>query len=260
GGIGTVFQAVREADGKLVALKTIQPRQTGQSEPLQRFLRETTVLRALDHPHIISMEDFGEADNLLYIAMAYVPGIDGEKLVEQEGPLGVSRVARLGCQLLEALEYAHARGFVHRDIKPGNLLVSTLSQGEHLRLADFGLARAYQVSRLSGLSLSGAVGGTPAFMAPEQVTHFRDVGPPADLYSVSATLYNLLTAAFTYNFAPTVAGRLSQLLQEDPIPILERRPELPEDLAEIIHRGLARQRKVRFENARTFRRELQRFA
>jgi len=107
-------------------------------------------------------------------------------------------------QLLTALHYAHRRGFVHRDIKPANLLVAPHPAGETLKLADFGLARTFQDSVLSGLTLSGEIAGTAPFMAPEQVTNFRSAKPPADQYAAAASLYFLLTARYLYEAATRV--------------------------------------------------------
>src|SRR4051794_38930479 len=111
----------------------------------------------------------GEAGGLLYFAMDFVPGTDANRILKQEGPLSTGRAVRLLCQVLEGLAYAHGRGFIHRDIKPANVLVSGATGREEVRLADFGLARTYQASQLSGLTLAGTTGGSPPFMAPEQV-------------------------------------------------------------------------------------------
>src|SRR5262249_22179612 len=151
----------------------ISPATAGSPMEVQRFLREAKILRELRHPHIVAFRDMGEVDGLLYIAMDLVTGTDAQGLLRREGPLATSRAVRLVCQLLEALEYAHARGFVHRDIKPGNLLLMQENGREVVKLVDFGLARVYQESSMSGLTMTGDLGGTLAFMAPEQITSFR---------------------------------------------------------------------------------------
>jgi serine/threonine protein kinase len=129
--------------------------------------------------------------------------------------------------LLEALAYAHAEGFVHRDIKPSNLLVTEENGREVVKLADFGLARAYQASPLSGITMVGVFGGTPAFMPPEQVLNFRDAQPAADQYSAAATLYYLLTACYVPYPAPTPAEMFRRILQDEPVPIRTRRADVP---------------------------------
>ena len=123
-------------------------------------------------------------------------------------------------------------------------------------LADFGLARMYQDSKLSGLSMLGDVGGTIPFMAPEQITHFPESKPPVDQYAAAATLYNLLTARYLYDFPRTSAARLAMILQEDPVPIRERRAEVPKALADVMQRALARDPPRRFVDVGALRNAL----
>src|SRR5262249_57592890 len=136
--------------------------------------------------------------------------------------------------------YAEGRGFVDRDVKPANLLVTEAGGREEVRLADFGLARAYQASWLSGLTLAGAAGGTPLFMAPEQVLDFRAVKPPADQYSAAARLYTLLMGEPVRGRAGSLQELFKRILQEDPVPIRSRRPDLPAALAAAVHPAPAR--------------------
>src|SRR5262249_31321071 len=154
--------------------KTIVPSATSRRKLVDRFLREAGILRQLEHPHIVAFREMGEAGDRLFFAMDYVQGTDAGRLLQRDGPLAVARAVRLTCELLEALEYAHARGFVHRDIKPANMLVTEEGGREAVKLADFGLARVYHASELSGLTLGGELGGTLAYMAPEQITHYRE--------------------------------------------------------------------------------------
>src|SRR5439155_19533887 len=141
-----------------------------------------------------------EANGLTYLAMDFGLGTDAAGILKQHGPLPRPRAVGLVCQLLEALEYAQAKGFVHRDIKPANLLVTKVNGREVVQLADFGLARVYQTSRLSGLTMNGDIGGTLPFMAPEQILNFREAKPPVDQYAAAATLYNLLTGCLIFDF------------------------------------------------------------
>jgi serine/threonine-protein kinase len=256
GGMGVVYLGVREADGGLLAVKTIAPGLAGTSDQVERFLREARVLEALDHPHIVAFREMGEANGLLYFAMDYIRGTDAAGLLTGQGSLPVERAVGLIAQVLQALDYAHAKRFVHRDVKPANILITRRDGEEFACLADFGLARIYQASQLSGLTATGVAGGTPAFMAPEQVTRYRDVEPAADQYTAAATLYALLTGALTHNFAKSNYERLVQLLHDDPIPIQQRRAGLPRALADAIHRALSRDPADRFPNARVFRRAL----
>ena len=161
--------------------------------------------------------------------------------------------------MLDALAYAHDRGFVHRDIKPANLLVETRDGREVARLTDFGLARTYQASRMSGLTMRGDMGGTMAYMAPEQITHFREAKPPVDQYAAAASLYRFLTDHHIHDLPRPQSQQILKILQDPPIPMLDRRPDLPPALAEIIHRSLAREPSERFPDVNAFRTALEPF-
>jgi serine/threonine-protein kinase len=239
--MGVVSLAMRAADGLPVALKTIQPAAAGSAAQLERFLREAEILRGLSHPHVVAFRDMGEAGGVLYFAMDYVRGCDAHRLLERQGPFAVGRAVGLVCQALDGLAYAHARRFVHRDVKPSNLLVAEEGGREHVKAADFGLARIYQASHFSGLTMAGDIGGTVAFMPPEQITEYREARPPADQYSAAATLYNLLTDAYVYDFPAELKKQLRVILEEDPVPIRSRRKDVPKGLADVIHRALARE-------------------
>jgi serine/threonine-protein kinase len=198
----------------------------------------------------------GESNGCFYFVMDYVAGTDAHALVRKEGPLAIGRAVRLTCQLLEALEYAHDRGFVHRDIKPANVLIAAANGGETAKLADFGLARVYQSSQWSGLTLSGEVGGTPSFMAPEQVLNFRDSPPSVDQYAAAATLYYLLTGNFVYDVPKEMHLLYAMILNDDPVAIRRRRAEVPAELEKVIHRALAREPGKRYRSVEGLRMSL----
>jgi serine/threonine-protein kinase len=256
GGMGVVCVALREAKGDVVAVKSIAPTLTGSTDQTERFLREARILQSLDHPNIVRFLEMGEANGLLYFAMEYVIGKDAWAVVQEQGPLSPRRAVDLMGQVLLGLEHAHERGFVHRDLKPANILITNRAGAEAALLADFGLARVYQESQLSGLTLTGTVGGTPTFMAPEQVTNYRDARPPVDQYSAAATLYALLTGRMTHDFGEGTQARLTKLMYEDPVPIHERRADVPGKLARVIHRALTRDPAGRFPSVGAFRKAL----
>jgi serine/threonine-protein kinase len=261
GGMGAVYEAVRRSDGQAVALKTLLPAVVTSHLAVERFLREARILQDLHHPHIVAFYEMGEVSRLLWFAMELVPGTDAARHVKEHGPMEVGEVCRLGLQLLDALTYAHAKKFVHRDIKPANLLLTPTADGRlSLKLSDFGLARTYQASRISGLTVAGTSGGTPLYMAPEQVRHFRDVKPPADQYSAAATLYFLLTGHPVLDIADSFENVWLGVLEGRLVPVRERRTSVPDGLAQVIHRALKRYPEDRFADVHAFAKALKPFA
>jgi serine/threonine-protein kinase len=257
GGMGVVYKARRLADGQVVAVKMVTPEVAPQAALLARFQRETGILRNLTHPHIVSFHEAGEAGGLLYFVMEYVDGPCGSALVKRHGPFAPPRVVTLGCQLLDALAHAHLQGFVHRDVKPGNVLLACSEGREVLKLADFGLGRAYQASAMSGLTVAGTAGGTPAYMPPEQVLDFRAARPAADQYAAAATLYYLLTGQTIYEPAPTTMELMMRILHSEPIPLRQPGPPLPARLGEVLRRALARDPRHRFPDVLGMRNALE---
>ncbi len=258
GGMGVVYKAQRTRDNQLLALKTIRPAVAPDEAVVARFLREAEILKQLQHPHIVSFLEMGQASDLLFLAMEFVPGQNLADLRRRiRGVFPVGRAVRLVCQLLEALAYAHDRGFVHRDIKPRNVLVVETGGAEMVKLADFGLARTYQASPLSGLTLTGTAGGTPQYMPPEQVRDFRTVRPTADQYAAAATLYYLLTGQTLYPAATNPTDLLLQILSQSPTPVEQLRGDLPAPLARAIGKALARSPEERFGDVGQFRQVLE---
>ena len=260
GGMGVVYLATKGDSNNLVALKTIKPTMPVTSRDFDRFLREASILCELEHPHIVRFLELGECEKQLYFVMEYVPGKNASQLLTDQGALPVGRAVSLVCQLLEALEDAHSRQFVHRDIKPANLLIGEQERGEFVKLADFGLARVYHSSRLSGLTMHGEMGGSIAYIAPEQITNYRDSEPPGDLYSTAATLYKMLTDQYVYDFPPQLNKRVLMILQDDPIPITDRDASIPPALAHVIHTALSRKPNARYSSAKVMRQALLPFA
>jgi serine/threonine-protein kinase len=256
GNLGVVYLARRLADNSLVALKTIVPATAPSPDKLKRFLDDASSLQSLDHPNIVRCLDLGESSGRLYFAMEYVQGTDAAQLLEKHGPLPIRTAVGMVVQVLKALEFAHGLEFVHRDIKPSNLLLVQREQGAEVKLADFGLARVYQASQLSGLTMTAISAGSAAFMAPELLTHYREAKPPADQYATAATLYYLLTGKHVHNLARESHLQFSKILSQSPVPISKRREEIPEALAKVIHKALARQPQNRFACVKDFRKAL----
>jgi len=261
GSMGVVYLGLHQGDQKLVAIKSILPSVTPRATQITRFLREADILRQLDHPNIVTFRELGTTPTgLLFLVTDYIAGTDLSVLLKQRKAFKTKTALRIICQVLQALAYAHDKGFVHRDIKPSNLLLQMHRSKHKIKLTDFGLARVYQESKLSGVTLSGDVGGTPAFISPEQVMDYRNARPAADQYSAAATLYTLITGEYLYNLSGGVSGMLGCVLNEDPVPILQRKPDLDVKLAGIIHRALNREAGERFPHVRDFRQVLVPFA
>lgn len=254
GGMGVVYLAIRQEDQQQVALKTLQPAMAPSAPAAERFLRECNILEKLRHPNIVEFFDAGRWGGEFFFVMEYIDGISAMQILRQEGPLPICRATSLVCQALEGLEHAHAQGYVHRDVAPKNLLVDAAEDGERCKLADFGLARAYQASTMSGLTMLGDIGGTIPYMPPEQITNYREALPPADQYAAAATLYHLLTGEYVFDFGhATSETRLGTILLEEPVPLLSRRPDVPPALADTVHRALRKDPERRYPSAAAFR-------
>jgi serine/threonine-protein kinase len=240
GGMGIVHLAVRIADNEHVAIKTIRPAMAASKRELDLFLREAAVLMQLEHPRIVRFREMGRGEGYIYLSMDYVRGLNAAELVRSYGPLPIQRAVSITCDLLEALKHAHSRGFVHRDVKPSNVLVTNGPDGEVAMLADFGLARTYQDARISGLTLLGDMRGTIAFMAPEQILQSREAKPEVDQYSAAATLYFLLTAKLAHELAGLqLSEQLSKILSGKPIPLQACRSDVPDEVVQIVSKGLS---------------------
>jgi serine/threonine protein kinase len=260
GAMGVVYRATRQSDGQPVAVKVITPADGVMEKDSQRFLREARIMNTLEHRYIVRGLDSGESGGLLYLVMELVTGPDLRDRVKERGPLEVPMAARLMLQVLTGLAHAHAQGYVHRDVKPANLLLDGPKNNRVVKVADFGLARAFDECGISGLTMQGEAGGTPAFMAPEQVTHYRDVKPAADQYSAAATMYFLLTGQFVLDFASDARVHTVQIVADNRIPIRQRRADLPAALEAVITKALSREPKDRYRDVTALKEALRQFA
>jgi serine/threonine-protein kinase len=259
GAMGIVYLAQHHQTGRKVALKLIAPETAAARSAIERFLREMSVVSQLKHPNIIEFFEQGTSRGRFWFAMEYVEGENVEALTQNDpGKYPIHQACRMACQVLKGLEHAHARGFVHRDIKPENILIGRSEQGLIAKISDFGLAKSFRSVGLSGLTFSGEMRGTIPFMPPEQMLDFKTVLPSGDLYATAATLYYLITGQFIFDHADGV-DPIRLLLEESPVPIRERRPEVVPELAAILERCLARDPVKRFNNARGMRQALRPF-
>lgn len=260
GGMGIVYLARQLSNGQTVALKVIVPESAADEAAMRRFLREATVLSQLRHPRIVQFLELGMSAGQFFFAMEYVEPADLKQHLAGRGPASrVKTVCGIVCQALEALRFAHGQGFIHRDIKPANILLTRVGRRLRTKLADFGLAKQMENAGFSGLTRAGEAIGTLAFMAPEQVTHSRDVRATMDIYSAGATLYQLLSGELPYDF-PAGRDPFLVILEDDPVPLQIRSPDVPAELAALVHRALAKDPAQRFATADAMWQGLARFA
>jgi YVTN family beta-propeller protein len=237
GGMGMVYLAEQTGPHRQVALKLLLDPATASEAFRERFLRESELAAAIDHPNVLPVYDAGETDGVLWIAMRYVDGIDLAALLARDGPLAAEQALAIAGQVAGALDAAHARGLVHRDVKPGNILLA-MDGGAvaHAYLADFGLTK--RIGGARGLTASGQVLGTIDYVAPEQV----EGGPVdglADQYSLGCVLFECLTGVVPFRRDSELAVLWAHV--HDPPPrIDDHRPDLPAALDEVIGRALAK--------------------
>jgi WD40 repeat protein len=239
GGMGVVYLAEHLRLGRVVALKVLAPALEQNERFRDRFLRESRIAAGLNHPNVIPIHDAGEADGVLYIAMRYVEATDLRVLLEREGRLEPARALSIAGQVGAALDAAHASGLVHRDVKPGNVLIA---EGDHVYLTDFGLTK--QSSSPSGLTATGEFLGTVDYVAPEQIEGTSS-DHRADVYSLTCVLYECLTGEAPYTRESDLAVLWAHV-QDEPPTLSFKHPELGTALDPVIARGLAKSLEERY--------------
>ncbi len=251
GGMARVYLAHDEVLGREVALKVLRDQYAEDAEFAERFKREARSAASLSHPNIVSVYDRGVAeDGTSYIAMEYVTGGSLKERISQEGILDTKSAASVALQITEALEAAHGRGVIHRDIKPHNVLLT--STGD-VKVADFGIARAAAHTSISQTSL---VLGTASYMSPEQALG-EAVDPRSDLYSLGVVLYEMLTGELPYAADNPVAVSMKHV--NEPLrPPREVNPEIPESMDAIVTKLLAKDPDDRYEGATELAEDLRR--
>lgn len=259
GGMGTVYLAQHQLLRRPCAVKLIRDELAGDEPTITRFEREVQAAAALTHPNTVQIYDYGRTeDGTFYYAMEYLPGIALEQLVQQEGPQPVARVASILCQLCGALGEAHARGLVHRDLKPGNVMLCERGgMADVVKLLDFGLVAGLRDGRPDGrITRARTVIGTPDFMSPEQARGDGQETALSDIYSLGMLGYFLLTGRAPFEGRAPMEILAAQLY-ETPEPITARRPDIPPRLASAIMRCLAKEPEERYPNTAALRRALE---
>jgi serine/threonine-protein kinase len=269
GGMGEVFRARQLSKKRPVAIKMMSANCTIGEKANGYFQREIEVLRDLlmpggdCHPSIVAFYELFEIDGQYQLVMEYV---DGKNALEWtralKGALPISAAAQIGRHLLSALDYAHSKGYVHRDVKPSNLLVFGPVHRPRVKLSDFGLAKSFdETEGFTTLTRQGDIGGSIGFISPDHIRDFREVRAPADIYSAGATLFYLLTNRYPYlGFDPRKPGSYEIILQNPAVPLRAFRPDAPEGLERVLMKALQKQPRDRYKSAQAMADALRPFA
>lgn len=254
GGVGVVFKARQKGLERIVALKLLLSGPTASKDQLQRFLTEARAAARLQHPNIVPIHDFGVHDGQHYFTMEF---IEGKSLAEMlaSGPLPVRQALTVARQVAAALQYAHENGVVHRDIKPGNILID---QRGDVRVTDFGLAKENTREQL-GLTASGQVMGTPRYMSPEQASGKTAMADArSDIFSLGATLYEMLAGQPAFS-GENVVEILRQILTQDPVPLHRLNRKIHPDVETICAKAMEKNPAARYQTALELGMDIDRF-
>ncbi len=258
GGMGRVYRARQVRVGREVALKVVRPNLLSNPIIRKRYEREVEAASSLRHPNIVGVEDAGEIDGKVYLALEFVDGIDLARLVREHRSLEVVEACEYARQAAMGLQHAHEAGFVHRDIKPSNIVVAgerhvpQATEPAVVKILDMGLIRAVGFDEGgdvgTDLTRAGTVVGTPDFMAPEQAKNSRTVDHRADLYSLGCTLYYLLLGQPPFATGTPIEKLLKHQLDAPP-PLQALRPEIPSEVATVVVRLMAKKPEDRYQTA-----------
>ncbi len=254
GGFGTVYRARHTILGTDVALKVLSPQHASSPEVVQRFLREAKAAASVGSPHIVTVHDAGVADGVPFLAMELLAGEDLEARIARRGALPVGDAVDIVLQVLEGLDAAHARGIVHRDMKPANVFLTDRGGRSFVKLLDFGVSKIVEPEQRR-LTQTGHILGTPAYMAPEQIMDMRNVDARADLYAVAVILYEAVTGRLPYA-ADSFGELMARIAGAQPDPLERWLPSAPPALCALIARGLRAQPAERFASAAEMARAL----
>jgi len=253
GAFGKVCRAKDTVLGRMVAIKTIRLEGLAAGaqlgELMDRFRREAQVAAQLKHPNIVTIYDIGQDAGLNYIAMEYIDGQGLDALIRRSGRLPLERAVAIGVQVAEALDYAHRHGVVHRDIKPANVM---LEAEDHVKVTDFGIAKPLDAGEQ--LTATGSLLGTPAYMSPEQARGEKLDGR-SDLFSLGCILYEMVTGARAFQ-GDSITSLLLKIVTEEPRPLREVDPSVPDPFAALVTRALRKDREGRYASGKELARDL----
>jgi eukaryotic-like serine/threonine-protein kinase len=244
GGMGKVYKAVDKELGRTVALKILQPELTKDPNVILRFKQELLLASRISHRNILRIHDLSEFDGVKFITMAFIEGRDLNQILKEEPRFSIERSLKIGRQLCDALDAAHAEGVVHRDFKPHNVLVG---KNDHVYVSDFGLATSLETAKM-GMTRTGAFVGTPRYMSPEQVEG-KTVDSRSDLYSLGLVLYEMVAGEVPFAGDSTWQV-MYQRVKDAPKDVKVANPEVPDNIAKIIMHCLERDPVARYQTAK----------
>ncbi|MFJ6838622.1 serine/threonine-protein kinase [Streptomyces sp. NPDC091209] len=251
GGMAVVYQAKDLRLDRTVALKLLAPELARNDTFRGRFTHESRVAAAIDHPHIVPVFEAGETDGVLYIAMRYVAGRDLRHLLDREGPLPVTVAARIALQVASALDAAHDHGLVHRDVKPGNILVAQGTDSdhpEHVYLTDFGLTK--KSLSLTGFTSVGQFVGTLDYVAPEQISG-KPVDGRCDVYSLACVVYETMVGKPPFQRDDDMALLWAHQYDQPPA-LTTKRPDIPDAVDAVLAKALSKSPDDRYDSCLAF--------
>lgn len=251
GGMGAIYKARQTKLQSTVAIKILSNRFVQDSVAVKRFKREMELIAELNHPNVVRALDAREVDDVLFLVLEYVDGVDLSRILKWKTRLGIPEAAEVVRQAAQGMQYAHQRGVIHRDIKPANLILTEIHGTCGVKILDFGLARL-QDEVSSTLTATGQMLGTVDYMAPELVEGSRAIDIRTDIYALGATFYELLSGQppFGDSAHDTIVKKLLGLTHEPIVALDSLRPEVPKELAEIVSRMLAKAMEDRFREPR----------
>jgi len=266
GGMGAVYKAVQISTQKLVAIKVVAARHTENPATVRRFQREVKLQSRLEHPNIVTVIDFAKTpEGQYFFVMPFIEGKSLRRMILDGGKFALSDFLALAMQICDGLEYSHAEGIVHRDLKGDNIVVAHIGRQRVAKILDFGLAKAIQrdgETTKSGpeLTSEGLALGTPAYMSPEQAKgEVGKIGPRSDLYSLGVIFYQMLTGALPFK-SDTPWGLLHQHISEPPVPVRQINSDVPESIERSVMRLLEKEPENRYASALALRRDLEKVA
>ncbi|MFD4231947.1 serine/threonine-protein kinase [Streptomyces sp. NPDC058545] len=251
GGMAVVYRARDLRLDRTVALKLLAPELARNDTFRKRFTHESRVAAAIDHPHIVPVFEAGETEGILYIAMRYVAGQDLRALIDRQGPLQIGAAVRIAAQVASALDAAHDHDLVHRDVKPGNILVAAGTDSdhpEHVYLTDFGLTK--KSLSLTGFTSVGQFVGTLDYVAPEQISG-RPVDGRCDVYSLACVVFETMAAVPPFQRDDDMALLWAHQFDPPP-PLTGRRPDLPPAVDDVLAKALSKSPDDRYDSCLQF--------